>query len=141
MHARIALAADLLFLAVALTAPATSSGQALAAPFARWSGELQADARLRSGSLRSRVTGASPAEQATTRSHTLTGLLIGGLVGAAATTVFLIGFCGDPDTACQGDEVGRAILIIGVPCAAAGALIGTLIRTEEAPPRAARGVP
>ena len=69
--------------------------------------------------------------RAATRSHTGTGLLIGGIVGAGATTVFLIGFCGDPDTACGADEVGRAVLFIGLPITAAGALIGSLIRTEE----------
>ncbi len=67
----------------------------------------------------------------TTRAHTGTGLLIGGLVGVAAATVFLIGFCGDPDTACGGDEVGRAVLIFVVPTAVAGALIGSLVRTER----------
>jgi hypothetical protein len=29
--------------------------------------------------------------------HTKTGLLIGSLVGSAATTLFGVGFCGDPD--------------------------------------------
>ncbi|HKU61271.1 MAG TPA: hypothetical protein VJQ44_08655 [Gemmatimonadales bacterium] len=53
------------------------------------------------------------------------------MVGAAATTLFLVGFCGDPDTSCGEDEVGRAVLVIAVPCAAGGALIGSLIHTEE----------
>jgi hypothetical protein len=65
------------------------------------------------------------------RSHTRTGLLVGGLIGAAATTVFLIGFCGDPDTKCEMDEVGRAVLFIAVPAAALGALIGSLIHTKD----------
>jgi hypothetical protein len=65
------------------------------------------------------------------RRHTGTGLLIGGLAGAAATTIFLIGFCDDPDTQCGVDEVGRATLFIAVPSAALGALIGYLIRTED----------
>ena len=65
------------------------------------------------------------------RSHTKTGLLVGGLIGVAATTVFLIGFCSDADTKCETDEVGRAVLFIAVPAAAAGALIGSLIRTED----------
>jgi hypothetical protein len=64
-----------------------------------------------------------------TRSHTGTGLLVGGLIGVAATTVFLIGYCDDPDTRCEIDEVGRALLIIAVPAAALGALIGSLIRS------------
>ena len=131
MRARIALLTDLLLGAAGATVPTALSGQAPPAPFARWSGEVPADARLRALSLRGRIAGASLPEQSTTRSHTATGLLIGGLVGAAATTIFLVGFCGDPDTACQGDEVGRAILIIALPCAATGALIGSLIRTEQ----------
>lgn len=65
-----------------------------------------------------------------THSHTLTGLLIGGLVGAVATGVFLVAFCGDPDTQCGADEVGRAVLIIAVPPAVVGAVIGSLIRTK-----------
>jgi hypothetical protein len=50
-----------------------------------------------------------------TRSHTLTGLLVGGLVGATATGLFLAVFCSDADTQCGADEVGRAVLIIAVP--------------------------
>jgi cation transporter-like permease len=57
--------------------------------------------------------------------------LIGGIIGAAATTVFLIGFCSDSDTKCELDEVGRAALFIAVPAAAVGALIGSLIHTED----------
>jgi len=45
--------------------------------------------------------------------------------------VFLIGFCSDPDTSCQADEVGRAALVFAVPAAAVGALIGALVRTES----------
>jgi hypothetical protein len=66
-----------------------------------------------------------------TRSHTGTGLLVGGLIGVAATTVFLIGFCSDSDTECGIDEVGRAVVLIAVPAAAVGALIGSLIHTED----------
>lgn len=54
---------------------------------------------------------------------------MGGIVGAVATTVFLIGFCDDPDTECGADEVGRAFVIFTFPAAAAGALIGSLIRS------------
>lgn len=64
-------------------------------------------------------------------SHLKTGLLVGGLIGVAATTVFLIGFCDDPDARCGADEVGRAVVIIAVPAAALGALIGSLIHKEE----------
>ena len=71
-----------------------------------------------------------PAEGPRKHSHTWTGLLVGGLVGGAAAAVFLAAFCNDPDTECGADEVGRAVVIIAVPVAAAGALIGSLIRTE-----------
>jgi hypothetical protein len=64
-------------------------------------------------------------------SHTLTGLLIGSLVGAAATGVFLAAFCSDPDTQCGAHEVGRAVVIIAVPPAVVGAVIGSLIRTKR----------
>jgi hypothetical protein len=60
-----------------------------------------------------------------------TGLLIGGLVGSAATALFLAEFCGDSDTECGADEVGRAVVIIAVPVAAGGALIGSLVRTKR----------
>jgi len=66
-----------------------------------------------------------------THSHTLTGLLIGGLVGAAAAGVFLAAFCSDQDTQCGADEVGRAVVIIALPPAVVGAVIGSLIRTES----------
>lgn len=66
-----------------------------------------------------------------TRSHTGTGLLIGGLVGGVATAVFLAGFCSDPDTECGADEIGRAVLFIAVPTALVGTLIGSLIRTKR----------
>jgi hypothetical protein len=70
-------------------------------------------------------------ESAETHSHTLTGLLIGGLVGAGATGLFLGVFCNDADTQCGADEVGRAVLIIAVPPAVLGAVIGSLIRTKR----------
>jgi hypothetical protein len=66
-----------------------------------------------------------------THSHTFTGLLIGSAVGLAATGLFLAAFCGDADTECGADEYGRAFVIIAVPAAAAGALIGSLIHTRE----------
>ena len=64
-------------------------------------------------------------------SQVRTGLLVGSIIGVAATTVFLIGFCSDADTECGADEVGRAVLFIGVPAAALGALVGSLIHTED----------
>jgi hypothetical protein len=84
----------------------------------RWAGKSAEVPRFSGESLQS-------------RSHTGTGLLIGGIVGAAATTIFLIGFCSDSDTRCELDEVGRAVLFIAVPVAAVGALIGSLIHTED----------
>jgi hypothetical protein len=79
--------------------------------------------------------GATPLAPADARSqghsHTWTGLLIGSLVGVAATGVFLAAFCSDPDTRCGADEVGRAVVFIAVPAAVTGAVIGSLIRTER----------
>lgn len=66
-----------------------------------------------------------------TRSHAGTGLLIGGIVGVAATGAFLALFCSDPDTSCGADEVGRAAVVFAPPPAALGALIGSLIHTED----------
>jgi hypothetical protein len=63
--------------------------------------------------------------------HTGTGLLIGGLVGAAATGIFLGAFCSGSDNACGADEVGRAILVFAVPPTVVGAVIGSLIRTKD----------
>jgi hypothetical protein len=106
--------------------------QAAPAPFPGWRPELPApgaDAPRRWD--RRAIPGGAVASRVETRSHTWTGLLVGGAVGAAATTVFLIGFCGDPDASCGADELGRAALIIGLPPAAVGALIGSLIRTER----------
>jgi hypothetical protein len=60
----------------------------------------------------------------------MTGLLIGSVVGAAATGAFLAAFCSDPDTKCGADEVVRAVVIIAVPPALVGALIGSLVRTK-----------
>jgi len=62
--------------------------------------------------------------------HTITGLLIGGLVGTVAAGAFLGAFCNDPDTHCGAGEVGRAIVIIAVPPTLLGAVIGSLIRTK-----------
>jgi len=58
------------------------------------------------------------------------GALVGVVVGAAATALFLSGFCGG-DTLCNGDEQLRAIPIIGLPAVALGAGIGALIRYER----------
>jgi hypothetical protein len=114
-----------LLLLAGLALPATLHAQVAAARFETWQGRLPQETsgmgRLRADSV----------VRAATRNHTGTGLLIGGLVGAAATTLFLVAFCVDPDTACGADEVGRAVVVIALPFAAVGALIGSLVRTEE----------
>jgi hypothetical protein len=106
------------------------AAQAGPSPWPTWHAELwsQPLARQWTPGVDGRPAGTATSQ---THSHTLTGLLIGGVVGAAATGVFLAGFCSDPDTQCGADEVGRAVLIIGVPPALLGALIGSLIRTED----------
>ena len=106
-----------------LALPTALPAQVATTPFPTWANELpQPQSRHRT---------LVPVDSSTTRSHVGTGLLIGGVIGAAATTLFLIGFCSDPDTSCGVDEVGRAGLVIAVPPAALGALIGMLVRTER----------
>jgi hypothetical protein len=116
---------------LALAAPAAARAQAAPLPFPRWQGNLPPGTAALAARTEPQGAAALARESAAVRRHTGTGLLIGGVVGAAATTVFLIGFCSDPDTSCGVDEVGRATVIIGVPCAAAGALIGWLVKTDE----------
>jgi hypothetical protein len=114
--------------ALLIGSPAVLAGQALAPPLRSWHAELRTEA-----AFRPRATDPVPWVKANSpsHSHTLTGLLIGGLVGVAATGVFLAAFCSDPDTQCGADEVGRALVIIAVPSAVVGAVIGSLIRTEN----------
>jgi hypothetical protein len=103
--------------------PIALPAQVATIPFSTWANELP--------QAQSRRPALVPVDSSITRSHAGTGLLIGGVIGAAATTLFLIGFCSDPDTSCGADEVGRAALVIAVPAAALGALIGVLVRTER----------
>jgi hypothetical protein len=103
-------------LGLCLATPAQLQAQALGAPLRSWSADSSREWRM---------------DTRSTRSHTGTGLLVGGIVGAVATTVFLAGFCSDPDTQCGADEVGRAVLFIAVPAALVGTLIGSLIRTKR----------
>lgn len=103
-------------LSLCLASPVQLQGQALGASFHSWSPDSSRHWRT---------------DTLSTRSHTGTGLLVGGIVGAVATTVFLVGFCSDPDTQCGADEVGRAVLFIAVPPALVGTLIGSLIRTKR----------
>jgi hypothetical protein len=105
-----------LVVVLGLAHPRALQAQRAHAPFPQWQGELLQPA---------------PPARLETRAHTETGLLVGALFGAAATGLFLFAFCGDPDTSCGADEVGRAVLVIAVPCAMVGALIGSLSRTEE----------
>jgi hypothetical protein len=115
-----------LFLAVLLVGTAqTLPSQALAPRLTAWRSTLWTESPVR-GALVPQVVASSE-----THSHTLTGLLIGSLVGAAATGLFLAAFCSDSDTQCGADEVGRAVLIIAVPPALVGAVIGSLIRTKS----------
>jgi hypothetical protein len=120
-----------LLMAALLLSPAGAlASQAAARPLPSW----DAEELLPSATGTQRwAADVGPGKQVSlrTRSHTVTGLLVGAVVGVAATTVFLIGFCDDPDTQCGIDEVGRALVIIAVPAAAVGALIGSLIRTED----------
>ena len=131
MHPPFTCAAGLLLLLTGLVLPATLHAQAAAARFETWQERLPQEpggpGRLRTESGVARAL----AQRGATRNHTETGLLIGGLIGAAATTLFLVAFCSDPDTACGADEVGRAAVVIALPSAAVGALIGSLVRTEE----------
>jgi hypothetical protein len=98
--------------------------QALAPSPPAWRPTLRNESPGRIGPVSQVVTSSG------THSHTLTGLLIGSVVGAAATGVFLALFCSDPDTRCGAHEVGRAVVIIAIPPAVAGAVIGSLVRTK-----------
>jgi hypothetical protein len=117
-----------------LAHPISLQAQVAGAPFPNWHHELMpaGGSASRSGG-QYRVSDGVLIPGSAARSHAGTGLLIGGIVGAVATTVFLVGFCGDPDTACGADEVGRAVVLIAVPCAAVGTFIGWLVRTEGEP--------
>ena len=106
----------LLALSLCLATPVQVQGQALGAPFRSWGPDSARQWRT---------------DTLSTRTHTGTGLLVGSIVGAVATGVFLAGFCSDADTQCGADEVGRAVLIIAVPTALVGTLVGSLIRTER----------
>ena len=79
----------------------------------------------------SRQVGALKPGAETTRSGAVTGLLVGSIVGVAATGVFLALFCGDPDTSCGADEVGRAAIVLVPPPAILGALIGSLGQSDD----------
>jgi hypothetical protein len=100
-------------------------GQSLAPRLTAWRPMLPIESPVRSIPIPEVVLNSE------TRSHALTGLLIGGAVGVVAAGVFLAIFCSDADTQCGADEVGRAVVIIAVPPAVVGAVIGSLIRTKR----------
>jgi hypothetical protein len=131
---RLVLPAAGLLAVLGLAPPISLQAQVVGVPFPSWHQELKPTWGIasRSGSQH-HISHGGLIRGSATRSHAGTGLLIGGIVGAVATTVFLVGFCGDPDTACGADEVGRAVVFIAVPCAAVGTLIGWLVRTEREP--------
>jgi len=106
-------------------AAATLEAQAVSARFESWRPPVEAPWLATVPPLAT--------HSARTHGHTMTGLLIGGLVGAVATGVFLGAFCSDPDTHCGVDEVARATAFIALPAAAVGALVGTLVRTRAGP--------
>ena len=99
-------------------------GQALTPPFFAWTPTLRTASTVRA------ALGPKMVVRSGRHSHTLTGLLIGSLVGAAATGAFLGVFCSDPDTRCGAHEVARAVVVIAVPSALVGAVIGSLVRTK-----------
>ena len=125
----IVLATGLLPTIFLATTPGALHAQMAGRPFQSWTGKhpdggppgASASQRL-SGRVGTRGSARSPAGE---------GLLIGGVVGAVVTTVFLLNFCAGSDTSCGADEVGRAVMVIAVPCAAIGALLGSTGKTEE----------
>ena len=99
-------------------------GQALSPPIVAWTPTLQTQTTVRA------AFGPQIVVSSGRHSHTMTGLLVGSLVGAAAAGTFLAMFCSDSDTRCGADEVARAVVIIAVPSALVGAVIGSLVRTK-----------
>ena len=131
MCSRLVAASSLLLALWSVALPSEVRAQAAGAPLPAWEAELPGSAvtALRSPAGHRSASVAIP--QRSARSRTGTGLLIGALVGVAATTAFLVTFCSDPDTSCGADEIGRAAVLIAVPSAALGALIGSAVRTDE----------
>jgi hypothetical protein len=102
------------------------AAQAHSAPLPRWVPTLPTPA---SAHLTSPPLAGADTE---TKSHTLTGLVIGGAVGAAVVGVLLATHCSDadPDTQCTGDNLGLFAVFV-IPGAVVGAVIGSLIRTKR----------
>ena len=120
MRAPAVSAAALLLALSGTVLPSRVHAQAARPPLPAWRAEMQRE-----------TPPAAIREMSVSRTHTQTGLLIGGLVGSAATAAFLILYCSDPDTRCRASEVATGALVIALPAAAVGALIGSLVRTEE----------
>lgn len=102
-------------------------GQHLRAPFPSWEAPLPAVTST------DRAAPPPAGMGSVTRSHTLTGLVIGGVIGAGVAGVLLATHCSDadPDTQCSTDGGLAIVALFAVPGALAGALIGSLIRTKR----------
>jgi hypothetical protein len=129
MRLRLTWHAGLLFAGLLLGNPSGLTAQAVSRPFPAWETALP-DTRPDT-SLHRLFPSASPDREGSAGNHARTGLLIGAAVGLAASTLFLIQFCDDPDTECGADEVGRAVAVFTVPAALAGMSIGYLIPKRE----------
>ena len=121
-----------LLLALSVTVlPSRVHAQAERPPLPAWQAELPLGGMARRPAMQRETVPVPIRHLSVSRSHTKTGLLIGGLVGSAATAALLILYCNDPDTRCRAGEVATASMVIVLPAAAVGALIGSLVRTEE----------
>ncbi len=130
MRAPAVLAAALLLASSGTVFPSHVHAQGVPAPFPTWHAEVPLGGAARRSTLH-RETVPVEIRKSVSRTHTETGLLIGGLVGVGVTTAFLVLFCSDPDTSCGAGEVATAAMVFTLPTAAVGALIGSLVQTEE----------
>ena len=74
----------------------------------------------------------SSLEVSTGRDHkTWTGLAIGAGVGLLAGALLTSAFCSDPDSSCDTHEAAPAVLIVAVPFAALGGIVGSMVQTER----------
>jgi hypothetical protein len=125
-----AVSAAVLLLALSVL-PSRAEAQAARPPLPMWRAELPLGGTARRQGMQREAPPVAIRELSVSRTHTKTGLLIGGLVGAAATATVLFLYCSDPDTRCRAGEVATGSMVILLPAAALGALIGSLVRTEE----------
>jgi len=126
-----AVSAALLLALLGTVLPSRVQAQAERLPLPAWRAELPLGGTARRPAMQRETPPVAFRELSVSRTHTKTGLLIGGLVGSAATAALLILYCSDPDTRCRAGEVATGSMIIVLPAAAVGALIGSLVRTEE----------